>query len=263
MVKELKIDFAKIEKKWQKEWEKSKIFEVKEDSNTQKGIKKKKYYVLEMFPYPSGDGLHMGHALNYTLGDIFARFKIMNGFNVLHPMGYDALGLPAENAAIKVNEHPEDYTKKSIKHYIQQQKSLGLSYDWSRMVSTADSKYYKWDQWIFLKMLEKGLAYQKESAVNWCPKCNSVLANEQVSDGKCWRHEDTNVELKSLKQWFLKTTDYADELYEKLDTLKEWPNRIKAMQRNWIGKSHGTEINFEINNVQWPIFTTRQILFLE
>ncbi len=245
------INFQKIEKKWQKKWEDSKIFEVKEDK------KKKKCYVLEMFPYPSATGLHIGHAFNYVLGDIFARFKLMNGFNVLHPMGYDALGLPAENAAIKVGIHPEDYTSNSIKNFMKQQKFLGLTYDWSRMVNTASPEYYKWDQWIFLKMLEKGLAFQKLSAVNWCPKCNTVLANEQVHNGKCEYHSDTNVEIKHLKQWFFKITNYADELYEKISDLKGWPERTKAMQRNWIGKSHGTQIDFEINGEKWPIFTTR------
>jgi len=243
-------NFKKIESKWQKKWEEKKVFEVKEDP------KKPKYYVLEMFPYPSGDGLHMGHALNYVIGDVYSRFKKMNGFNVLHPMGYDALGLPAENAAIKADTHPEKYTQKAIKNYISQQKSIGISYDWSRMVNTADPNYYKWDQWIFLKMLEKGIAYKKKSAVNWCPKCNTVLANEQVHNGKCWRHEETNVEIKQLEQWFFKITDYADELLDKIDEL-DWPERTKAMQKNWIGKSHGTEIDFKINENSWKIFTTR------
>ena len=243
--------FSEVESKWQKEWEAAKLFEVSEDS------KKEKFYLLEMFPYPSGDGLHMGHALNYVIGDVLARYKIMNGFNVLHPMGYDALGLPAENAAIKAGVHPEEYTNKAVQNYMKQQKSLGITYDWSRVVNTASPNYYKWDQWIFLKMFEKGLAYQKESAVNWCPECNTVLANEQVHDGKCWRHEETSVELKHLKQWFLKITDYADELYESIDKLEGWPSRTKAMQKNWIGKSHGTEIEFEINEKKWPIFTTR------
>ena len=235
----MEYDFAKIEKKWQARWEKEKIFEVDENP------KKKKFYVLEMFPYPSADGLHMGHALNYAIGDVFARFKIMNGFNVLHPMGYDALGLPAENAAIKVGTHPKDYTEKAIKNYIRQQKSLGLSYDWSRIVSTADSNYYKWDQWIFLKMFEKGLAYKKISSVNWCPKCNTVLANEQAQSGKCERCE-SEVEIKNLNQWFFKITDYAEELLDGHRHL-EWPQKTIAMQKNWIGKSHGTEIDFEIS----------------
>ncbi|MCK4996835.1 leucine--tRNA ligase [Candidatus Pacearchaeota archaeon] len=244
------IDFSTIEKKWQGKWEAAKIFEASDQSE------KPKYYVLEMFPYPSGSGLHMGHAWNYTIGDILARYKIMNGFNVMHPMGYDALGLPAENAAIKAGTHPEDYNKKSIQNYIKQQRELGLSYDWSRILSTDDPKYYRWDQWIFLKMLEKGLAYQKTSAVNWCPECETVLANEQVQDGKCWRHEDTDVNIKHLKQWFFKITEYADELYENLDNM-DWPDKTKAMQKNWIGKSHGTEIDFEINNETWTVFTTR------
>jgi leucyl-tRNA synthetase len=153
-----------------------------------------------MFPYPSASGLHMGHALNYSIGDIFARFKKMQGFNVLHPMGFDSFGLPAENAAIKQGEHPKKYTEIAIKNYIKQMKALGLSYDWSRMIKTSEPDYYKWDQWIFLKMFEKGLAYQKQSPVNWCSKCNTVLANEQVHNGKCWRHEDTEVEVKTLKQ---------------------------------------------------------------
>jgi leucyl-tRNA synthetase len=244
------IDFTKIEQKWQKKWEEKKIFEVNEDS------KKPKFYNLEMFPYPSGSGLHIGHALCYTIGDIYSRFKKMQGFNVLHPMGYDALGLPAENAAIKDKTHPEDYTKKSAANFMKQQKMLGLSYDWSRIVNTSIPDYYKWDQWIFIKMLEKGIAYRKKAPVNWCPKCQTVLANEQVQNGKCWRHEDTEVEIKHLEQWFFKITNYADELLDKIDSL-DWPPRTKAMQKNWIGKSHGTEINFEINGKKWPIFTTR------
>jgi len=247
--KEIEIDFSAIEKKWQERWEKEKCFEVEED-------KKKKYYVLEMFPYPSASGLHMGHALNYTIGDIFARFKRMNGFNVLYPMGYDAFGLPAENAAIKAREHPKKYTEKSMINFEKQQKSLGISYDWKRMVITCEPEYYKWNQYFFLKFLEKGLVYRKKAAVNWCPKCSTVLANEQVHSGMCWRHEDTPVEIKQLEQWFIKTTKYSEELLEKIDSL-DWPERIKILQKNWIGKSYGTEINFEINGKNWPIFTTR------
>jgi leucyl-tRNA synthetase len=242
------INFSKVEKKWQARWAKEKVFEVKDSG-------KDPYYVLEMFAYPSGAGLHMGHAFNFTIGDVFSRFKIMNGFNVLHPVGYDALGLPAENAAIKDGTHPENYTNKSIPNFMKQQKGLGLSYDWSRMINTADPSYYKWDQWIFLKMLEKGLAYQKESAVNWCPKCNTVLANEQAQSGACDLC-GSKVEIKHLKQWFLKTTEYADELYENLKNMN-WPDKTKAMQRNWIGKSHGTEIDFDVEGKKWPIFTTR------
>ena len=187
------INFAKIEKKWQAAWEKGKVFEAGEG-------KGKKFYVLEMFPYPSASGLHMGHALNYTIGDVFARFKRMNGFNVLYPMGFDALGLPAENAAIKAGEHPKPFTENAIKNYIRQMKELGLSYDWTRIVSTMEPEYYKWNQLFFLKFLEKKLVYRKKAPVNWCPKCRTVLANEQVHDGKCWRHEDTDVEIKHLDQ---------------------------------------------------------------
>jgi len=246
----METDFSKIEKKWQKKWEQEKIFEVKENS------KKKKFYVLDMFPYPSGAGLHIGHAFVFSLGDIFARFKRMQGFNVLYPIGYDALGLPAENAAIKVGMHPSDYNKNSITNFMKQQKAMGWSYCWDRLVRTDSPEYYKWDQWIFLKMLEKGIAYRKKSAVNWCPKCQTVLANEQVIGGKCWRHEDTDIEIKHLEQWYFRITDYAEDLLNGLDKI-DWPERAKTMQRNWIGKSHGTEIQFEIAGEKWPIFTTR------
>lgn len=246
-----KINFAKIERKWQERWEKEKIFEVSEKS------KKKKFYVLEMYPYPSASGLHIGHAFNYTIGDVFARFKRMQGFNVLYPMGYDSFGLPAENAAIKNKSHPKKFTEDAIKNYIKQQKNLGLSYDWSRKVECHKPDFYKWDQWIFLQMFKKGLAYKKAAPVNWCKRCNTVLANEQVKEGRCYLHEDTEIEIRHLEQWFLKTTAYANELYEGLDNLKDWPEDIKAMQRNWIGKSYGYEIMFEINGKRWPIFTTR------
>lgn len=245
-----KMNFQKIENKWQKRWEESKIFETKKSS------KKKKYYVLEMFPYPSASGLHMGHALNYAIGDVYARFKRMKGFDVLYPMGFDAMGLPAENAATKAKKHPKPFTENAIKNYIRQMKELGLSYDWSKTFATMDSQYIKWNQYFFLKFLENGLIYRKKSPVNWCPECDTVLANEQVQGGKCWRHENTDVELKHLDQWYLKTTKYANELLEKLDEL-EWPENIKAMQRNWIGKSHGTEIDFKVNEEKWSIFTTR------
>ncbi|HLC85975.1 MAG TPA: leucine--tRNA ligase [Candidatus Nanoarchaeia archaeon] len=244
------VNFKQIETKWQKEWEKQKAFKVKEDS------KKKKFYCIEMFPYPSSTGLHMGHALNYIIGDIFARFKRMQEFNVLYPMGYDAFGLPAENAAIKAGEHPASYTEKAIKNFILQQKALGLSYDWDKKLTTSEPEYYKWNQYFFLKFYEAGLVYRKNSAVNWCPKCQTVLANEQVHSGKCWRHEDTNVEIKQLEQWFIKTTKYADELLNKINDL-DWPEKIKTMQENWIGESYGTEILFEINGKSWPVFTTR------
>jgi leucyl-tRNA synthetase len=248
-------DFLAIESKWQKTWEEKDVFNV-DDNVDDAEIKKNKYYCLEMFPYPSSYGLHMGHALNYTIGDVYARFKRMKGFNVLYPMGYDAFGLPAENAAIKAKEHPKKYTENSINNFINQQKKLGLSYDWKRMVVTCKPEYYKWNQYFFLKFLENGLAYRKKSAVNWCPECNTVLANEQVHDGKCWRHSTTDVQIKPLEQWFIKTTKYADELLECISSL-EWPNRIKAMQENWIGKSFGTEVSFEINGEIWNIFTTR------
>ena len=240
MVANSKVNFVKLEQKWQKRWEERKVFESRINN------KKKKFYVLDMFPYPSGAGLHMGHAFVFTLGDVYARFKRMLGFNVLYPIGYDALGLPAENAAIKVGEHPIDYNKKTTANFMKQQKAMGWSYDWSRLVRTDDSEFYKWDQWIFLKMLEKGLAYKKEAAVNWCPSCKTVLANEQAQTGNCERC-GTKVEIKTLNQWFLKITDYAEELLDKLDDL-QWPDRAKTIQKNWIGKSYGTEIDFEIEN---------------
>ena len=248
--KEKKSDFSKIEKKWQKKWEEKKIFQVEEDK------KKRKFYVLDMYPYPSASGLHMGHALNYTIGDIYARFKIMKGFNVLHPMGFDSFGLPAENAAIKAGEHPKKFTEKAIKNYIKQMKEIGLGYDWSRVLCSHDIKYYKWNQYFFLKFLEKGLVYRKKAPVNFCEKCHTVLANEQVHNGKCWRHPEQDVEIKHLEQWFIKITKYSEEILKDIEKLK-WPERIKLMQKNWIGKSHGTDINFEINGEKWPIFTTR------
>ncbi len=246
------VDFNKIEKKWQSKWEKSKIFQVKENP------KKEKQSIVEMFPYSSGEGLHMGHALNYIIGDIYTRFKRMQGFNVLYPMGYDSFGLPAENAAIKAKTHPKKYTEKAIKKFIKQQKSLGLSYDWSRILHTSDPQYYKWNQYFFLKFFEKNLVYRKKALVNWCQKCNTVLANEQVHNGKCWRHEDTEVIEKNLEQWFIKITKYADELLKEIPKLK-WPERIKIMQENWIGKSKGTKVKFKIKDSKKTIevFTTR------
>jgi len=250
-------EFNQIASKWQKKWESSKIFEVKEDP------KKKKFYVLEMYPYPSDSKLHMGHARNYCIGDAHARFKRMQGFNVLQPMGYDSFGLPAENAAIKYKSHPKIFIDKAIESFMKQQKALGLSYDWSRLIMSHDPNYYKWDQWIFLKMYEKGLVYKKKSVVNWCPKCNTVLANEQVHNGKCWRHETTNVEVKDLEQWFLKITNYADELLKDIEKLKGWQEDVKIMQKNWIGKSQGAEIIFPIENSDktLKVFTTRPDTF--
>ncbi|MCD6557407.1 MAG: leucine--tRNA ligase [Candidatus Aenigmarchaeota archaeon] len=244
------MNIESIEKKWQKRWEEAGIFNVTERND------KKKYYVLEMFPYPSGR-LHMGHLRNYSIGDAFARFMIMRGFNVIHPMGYDAFGLPAENAAIKGKSHPAAWTKQTITEMIKQQKMLGLSYDWRRMIKTCSPEYYKWNQWLFLKFLERGLAYKKKSPVNWCPGCKTVLANEQVENGRCWRCKST-VEVKNIDQWFFKITAYADELLSDLDKL-DWPERVKTMQRNWIGKSEGTLVNFRLKGSDdiIPVFTTR------
>lgn len=245
-------EFTAIEQKWQRKWEEAKIFKASEDP------KKRKMYVLEMFPYPSASFLHMGHVRNYTIGDAIARFRRMQGFNVLYPMGYDSFGLPAENAAKKQGIHPKKYTEQSIAKIMEFQKALGNSYDWDRVLATHEPEYYKWNQWIFLKFLEKGLVYRKKSPVNWCPVDDSVLADEEVVDGRCWRHEDTPVEKKELEQWFMKTTSYADELLEDLDNLK-WSDRLKHLQRNWIGKSHGTLIDFAIKGSQHKlqVFTTR------
>lgn len=245
------VDFNKIAKKWQKKWEEKGIFKVKEDS------KKKKFYCLEMYPYPSST-LHMGHLRNYSLGDALARFKRMQGFNVMYPMGYDAFGLPAENAAIKHKVDPEKWTLDNIDKIKEQQKSLGFSYDWSRQIQSCTEDYYKWNQWIFLKFYEKKLAYRKNAVVNWCNSCGTVLANEQVIDGKCWRCHDDVAE-KELEQWFFKITEYADELLRDLEKLKHWPKRVKVMQENWIGKSHGVEVNFKIKDTKKIIstFTTR------
>jgi leucyl-tRNA synthetase len=231
-------DFNEIQDKWQKRWEEKEVFKTKQAQN------RPKYYVLEMYPYPSGK-LHMGHVRNYSIGDAFARYKRMKGFNVLYPMGYDAFGLPAENAAIKGGIHPKKWTMKSMDDMRTQQKRLGLSYDWDKELASCDPDYYKWNQWFFIECMKTGLAYRREAPINWCPKCETVLANEQVEDGGCWRCQ-TTVEQKNLEQWFLKITQYADELLEKIDTLEHWPERVKIMQRNWIGKSHGTIIYFDV-----------------
>ena len=245
------LNFKAVEQKWQRAWEVSQVFKVKENS------KRKKFYCLEMFPYPSASFLHMGHVRNYTIGDVIARSKRMQGYNVLYPMGYDSFGLPAENAAKKNNIHPKKYTEDAIKKIIEYQKALGNSYDWSRVISTHQPEYYKWNQYFFLKFLERGLVYRKKAPVNWCPDCSSVLANEEVVDGKCWRHEDTIIESKELEQWFLKTTAYADELLKDLDKLK-WSERIKNLQKNWIGKSEGTLTKFKLKNKEvLEVFTTR------
>ncbi len=246
------IDFNKIAQKWQKKWAEAKIFKAKEDS------KKKKAYILAMYPYPSGEGIHMGHVRNYAITDAYARYKIMRGFNVLHPMGYDSFGLPAENAAIKRHINPKKWTEANIALMKSQQKLLGLSYDWDREIASHYPEYYRWNQWIFLKMLEKGLAYKKKAAANWCPSCRTVLANEQVHEGTCWRCH-SQVEQKELEQWFLKITAYADQLLADLDKLGNWPERVKIMQKNWIGKSQGVEITFPVEGMKKtvPTFTTR------
>ena len=240
-----------IEAKWQKYWEENKTFKVEMDKD------KPKSYVLEMFPYPSGN-LHMGHVRNYSIGDVIARFRTMKGFNVLHPMGWDSFGMPAENAAIKHNIPPKKWTLENIANMTRQLKALGLSYDWDREVTTCKEDYYKWTQWFFELFYKRGLAVKKESAVNWCDTCNTVLANEQVIDGKCWRC-DHEVVKKDLSQWFFKITDYADELLKDLDLLPGWPERVKTMQHNWIGRSEGLEFSFEIPalNDKVAVYTTR------
>jgi len=246
------------EEKWQKFWEEHNLFKTNDESE------KLRYYVLEMFPYPSGK-LHMGHVRNYTIGDTLARYKRMRGFNVLYPMGFDAFGLPAENAAIKsareknVHLNPEEFTMDCIKQMEIALKKMGFSYDWDREIVTSLPEYYKFNQLIFIRMFERGLAYRKKAAVNWCPECNTVLANEQVIDGKCWRHTETPVEIKHLDQWFFKITDFAEELLNDLDNLPGWPEHVKIMQKNWIGKSQGCIVNFKLEETgqDLPIFTTR------
>ncbi len=246
----VEYDPATLELKWQKKWADAKIFEVKPDK------KRKKFYCLEMYPYPSA-ALHIGHLRNYSIGDCLARFKRMQGFNVLYPMGYDAFGLPAENAAIQAGADPEAWTWKNINTIKGQQQRLGLSYDWTRQIQSIDEDYYKWNQWMFIKMHERGLVIREESYNNWCPDCKTVLANEQVVNGKCWRCNST-VTQKLMTQWFLKIKEYADELLDDLKKL-EWPEKVKAMQENWIGRSEGTIIKFTIKGTgeEIPIFTTR------
>ena len=244
-----------IEKKWQNIWEETKAFKTPDDSD------KPKYYALSMFPYPSGK-LHMGHVRNYTITDVIARFKKANGFNVLHPIGWDSFGLPAENAAMKHHVDPETWTDENIAYMKKQLKMLGLSYDWDREVTTCKPEYYKWTQWLFLQLYKKGLVYKKEAAVNWCNECGTVLANEQVIDGKCWRCDST-VEKKYLSQWFIKITDYADVLLEDLDKLPGWGDNVKTMQANWIGKSKGAIFKFPVidapngEKIEVPVYTTR------
>ncbi len=245
-----KYDHSYIEARWQSVWENKKAFSTGRD-------RKEKYYVLEMFPYPSGK-IHMGHVRNYSIGDVVARFLMMRGRNVLHPMGWDSFGLPAENAAIQNNIHPAKWTYENIENMKRQLKRMGFSYDWDREVATCKPEYYRWNQWLFLKFLEKGLAYKKRSSVNWCPGCATVLANEQVEEGRCWRCDST-VEIKELEQWFLKITAYAEELLDFTYKMPGWPERVLIMQRNWIGKSVGAEVNFKIDGSDdaIKIFTTR------
>ena len=246
-----RYDFTAIESKWQKIWAEEDAFRTEEDDS------KEKYYVLEMFPYPSGK-LHMGHVRNYSIGDVIARYKKMAGYNVLHPMGYDSFGLPAENAAIQHNAEPAKWTYDNMDEMDKQLASMGLSYDWNRRVATCTPEYYKWTQWLFIQFYKKGLAYKKDNPVNWCPSCQTVLANEQVVDGKCERCK-TEVTKKNLSQWYLKITDYADRLLDNLDKLEGWPDKVKTMQRNWIGKSYGANINFQIKDSDktLEVFTTR------
>lgn len=247
-----RYDFKTIEAKWQRVWEERKAFRVTEDPA------KPKYYCLEMYPYPSGK-IHMGHVRNYSIGDVVARYFWMRGYNVLHPMGWDSFGLPAENAAIEHGVHPDAWTSDNIAYMRKQLKQMGLSYDWDREISSSDPDYYRWNQWFFLRMYEKGLAYKKPAFVNWCELCQTVLANEQAEGGRCWRHE-TEVIQKELDQWFFKITTYAEELLDGLDRLSGWPERVKTMQRNWIGKSVGAEVDFPMadGSVSIRIFTTRQ-----
>jgi leucyl-tRNA synthetase len=252
-----RYDAQRIESKWFERWQRDESLYRAEPTST-----KPKYYVLEMLPYPSG-ALHMGHVRNYAIGDALARYMWMNGYNVLHPMGWDSFGLPAENAAISANTPPREWTLRNIANMKAQMKRLGFAYDWSREVTTCFPEYYRWNQWFFLKLYQRGLAYRKKSKVNWCPKCATVLANEQVVDGCCWRHEDTPVEQRELEQWFLRITNYSEELLRDLEKLSGWPEKVRTMQRNWIGRSEGTLVDFKLDGAPpsadstIPVFTTR------
>ena len=249
-----RYNFKIVEKKWQSFWEKNKTF--KSEINKEN---KKKFYCLEMFPYPSGN-IHMGHVRNYTIGDVLARYKMMQNFNVLHPMGWDSFGMPAENAAKQNNLDPKDWTEKNISNMKKQLKNLGLSIDWDREISTCSPEYYKHQQKLFLDLYDKGLVYRKENYVNWDPVEQTVLANEQVIDGKGWR-SGAQVERKKLNQWFFKISEFSDELLKSLEKLNTWPNKVKVMQKNWIGKSYGCEVNFKIEGDdkinEIKCFTTR------
>jgi leucyl-tRNA synthetase len=257
MIRDERYDPQRVESKWFEHWQKTPSLYAAEPNST-----KPKFYVLEMLPYPSG-ALHMGHVRNYAIGDALARYMWMNGYNVLHPMGWDSFGLPAENAAIKNNTPPRQWTLANIAAMKAQMNRLGFGYDWSREVTTCLPDYYRWNQWFFVKLFEKGLAYRKKSKVNWCPKCATVLANEQVVGGYCWRHEDTLVEQRELEQWFLRITTYADELLRDLDKLDGWPEKVRTMQRNWIGRSEGALVDFDLGGTVGPagstitVFTTR------
>ncbi len=256
-VRDERYNPEQVETKWSAYWQQDPLLHAAETNST-----KPKYYVLEMLPYPSG-ALHMGHVRNYAIGDALARYMWMNGYNVLHPMGWDSFGLPAENAAIKNNTPPREWTLANIANMKAQMKRLGFAYDWSREVTTCLPDYYRWNQWFFLKLFEQGLAYRKKSKVNWCPKCATVLANEQVVGGYCWRHEDTLVEQRELEQWFLRTTKYSEELLRDLDKLEGWPEKVRTMQRNWIGRSEGAFVDFDLGGNVGPagstitVFTTR------
>src|SRR6185437_16175391 len=249
-----RYDPHRIEEKWHARWQAEPGLFAADTADSSR----KKYYVLEMLPYPSGV-LHMGHVRNYAIGDALARYMWMQGYNVLHPMGWDAFGLPAENAALKNNTPPREWTQKNIAAMRVQMDRLGLSYDWATEVTTCLPDYYRWNQWFFLRMYERGLAYRKKSKVNWCPECQTVLANEQVINGYCWRHQETLVEQRELEQWFLRTTQYAQELLDGLDKLDNWPERVRIMQRNWIGRSEGATVGFAIEGRSdvVKVFTTR------
>lgn len=251
MEEKMKYNPNDIEPKWQKIWEDRKLFKVQQDDS------KEKFYCLEMFPYPSGK-IHMGHVRNYAIGDVISRYKFMQGLNVLHPMGWDAFGLPAENAAIENSTHPAKWTKQNINYMRDQLKQLGLSYDWDREIATCDPEYYKWEQKIFIEMWKKGLIYKKKSHLNWCDDCNTVLANEQVEEGRCWRCGE-EVEIRELDGWYLKITDYADELLDFTEKLPGWPAKVLTMQQNWIGKSYGARIDFQVKDSEETVtvFTTR------
>jgi len=248
----IKYNPRDIEEKWQRRWAAQRLYEVKDDPGL------KKFYCLEMFPYPSGK-IHMGHVRNYTIGDVISRYKRMRGFNVLHPMGWDAFGLPAENAAIKHGVHPAQWTYENIRYMKEQLQRMGFSYDWQREVTTCNPEYYRWNQWFFLKLYERGLVYRKASYVNFCPSCETVLANEQVIGGRCWRC-DTSVMEKELEQWFFRITAYTEDLLKHLEKLTGWPEKVRTMQSNWIGKSEGVEVDFVVEGLDKPIriFTTRQ-----